>query len=263
MKLVSKDHGKFRANIPEQTGIFPIMLRIPSGGRKGFWDFAGLGTGFFVSKFGLFITAKHVVVEDIQFQEGRGLEVWIIVNGNNFTCPIRDIQLHPTADIAIGVIVPPRKNDLLLPKSVFTISLCNVSRNKPSAGAEVYSYGYPRTSLKNCENDPDTVVIDMQPDYYTGKIDGYHKDGVSICTWPVYRHSMPTASGMSGGSLFLKNNSAVIGVNCTGDSTSSEDISYGTATDVKLALDMIISSEIPGYKGKILYELLQDEVILI
>nr|BFD68756.1 hypothetical protein HAGR004_37780 [Bdellovibrio sp. HAGR004] len=233
------------------------MLRIPSTKIEGFFDFGGLGTGFFISKFGIFLTAKHVLEKHMQYQNGKGLEAWVVIDGQNFTCPIRDIQLHPTADLAVGYIAPPYKDGK--PAKEFAISLCKISSDKIKANDAVYSYGYPRTILKHDENDADTVVIDMKPDYYTGNILEYHPTGVSICRWPIYRHSMPTASGMSGGPLLHKTSNTVVGINCTGDSTNDADIEHGSATDVTLCLDLLIEAEIPNYKGKSLEALLKYE----
>ncbi len=99
-------------------------------------------------------------------------------------------------------------------------------------------------------------------DYYAGKILEYHPEGVSICRWPVYRHSVPVASGMSGGPLLHKANKKAIAVNCTGDSTNSGDVEHGTGTDIICALDLVISAPIPNFQGKTLRELLQAEGVL-
>lgn len=251
-------HKNFKSNIPEQTAIFPIMLRIPEA--NGDFSYAGLGTGFFISKYGLFVTAKHVVEDDLQYANGKGMEAWVVVDGQNFTCPIRDLDLHPVADIAIGCIASPKDAHGNTVKE-FAISLQKICADKLDVGDKLFSYGYQRTKLFK-EEESDTVVIDMKPHYYKGELLEYHPNGVSIARWPVYRHSVPIASGMSGGPLFHNGTSLVVGVNCTGDSTSTEDIEHGTGTDIHLIFDMTIKSPIPGFEGKTIKEILNSENLL-
>lgn len=258
-KPVSRFRNRFKSNVSEQTAIFPLMLRIPAE-EQGIFHFGGLGTGFFVSKWGIFLTAKHVVEGDLSFQNGNGMEAWVIVDGQNFTCPVRDLVLHPSADIAMGIIVPPRRNDKPVPG--FGISLVTLSSEKAKVDDDVLTYGYPRTDLANDSDDESTVNIGMDPDYYAGKILEYHPDGVSICKWPVYRHSVAVASGMSGGPLIHKASKNAIAVNCTGDSTDKEDVDHGTGTDINCALDLVVTAPIPNFQGKTLRELLKAEGVL-
>lgn len=255
----SAHHKNFKSNIAEQTAIFPIMLRIPEENDR--FSFAGLGTGFFISKYGLFVTAKHVVEEDQHYANGKGMEAWIIIDGQNFTCPIIDLDFHPTADIAIGCIAQPRDAQGNRVKG-FAISLQKICAEKLNVGDKLFSYGYPRTKLAK-DDETDTVTIDMKPYYYKGELLEYHPNGVSIARWPVYRHSVPIASGMSGGPLFHNGTSLVIGVNCTGDSTPTADVEHGTGTDIHLILDMVIKSAIPGFQGKTIKEILVAENLLL
>jgi hypothetical protein len=238
------------------------MLRVPSKKNPGTFHFGGLGTGFFVSKFGLFLTAKHVVEEHMEFQNGNGLEAWVVVAGECFGSPIRDLVLHETADIALGGIAPPRRNDRPVPG--FGISLTRIDSARPDIGEKLFTYGYPRTELSREEDVlGGTVKIDMNPDYYDGVLIEHHPEGVSICRWPIYRHSVPIASGLSGGPLLRKATGAAIGINCTGDSTHHEDVEHGTATDIALALDMKIGAPIQDYQSKPLRELLKSEDMIL
>ena len=255
----SKVHNKFISNVPEQTAIFPLMLRVPID--NGRFAFAGLGTGFFISKWGLFVTAAHVLEEDKELVEGGGLEAWIVVGKNNFTCPVRDLQFHSTADIAIGCIVPPRDKSGKPPPE-FAISLQKISKKQPTVSDKLFTYGYGRTQVSKDEEE-DLVTIDMNPYYYEGEMLEYHSTGVSLAKWPVLRHSVPIASGVSGGPLMSKSNSAVVGVNCTGDSTNTEDIPHGMSTDIQLIFDMIISSQIPGFQGKKVQDILISKGLLV
>lgn len=258
-KPVSRFRNKFKSSSSEYTAIVPLMLRIPDT-QPGIFHYGGLGTAFLISKWGIFLTAKHVVEERVEFQSGKGLEAWIIINGQYYTCPVKDLDLHSTADIAMGLIVPPNDNGNPIPG--FGISLVRLSEEKASVGDEVFTYGYQRTEIANDPDDENTVNINMDPDYYAGAIIEHHPDGVSICKWPIYRHSTPIASGMSGGPLILKSKNKVIGVNCTGDSTQTEDIDHGTGTDIACALEMTIAAQIPGFQGKTLKELLIAEGLL-
>jgi S1-C subfamily serine protease len=84
----SKAKGRYKSRIPEGTSIFPISLQIKRGDGK--FEYGSLGTGFFVSKFGLFLTAKHVVEDQLHYQNGNGLEAWVVIKNKNYACPIKN-----------------------------------------------------------------------------------------------------------------------------------------------------------------------------
>jgi len=250
---ISKSRGRFHSNIPEGAAIVPIMRRSPSKTTEGHYDWEGLGTGFIVSSRGLIVTARHVLIEHMDFTDGRGLEAWIRPADVVYPCPLFHVQVHPNSDLAIAKLAYPKD----APGFKFGVLPISLNPDTAEVGARVVTYGYPRTRL--AQMDANEVSIEMVPDYYDGKILEYHGSGVSICKWPVYRHSVPTADGMSGGPLMLVGEKVAIGVNCTGDSTRDADVEHGMATDLRELLSMPLSMPIPEFHGKPLRDLLAAE----
>lgn len=244
------------------------MIRKPSSVVEGQFDYKAVGTGFFVSKYGILMTAKHVFEDEIEedrgkkklaldFADGKGLIALVIMGGHAIPCPIKDIELHPTADIAISTIVPPDPDSIPIK---FGISLCVLASSPAKIGDKLVAYGFQRTEVSQDEVDNDTINIEMNPKYYDGYVKDYHKDGLRMIKWPVYEHTVPLASGISGCPLIEYKSQLVVAVSCSGWSTPQEDIPDSTATDVRLAFALPIPARLRDtVKGSTLEELLRLE----
>lgn len=266
------DRSEYKSSAEPTTGVFQIMIDRPSTQHEGQRDYYLIGTGFLISKHGLFLTAKHVLDDDVddgtssikawKHQNGNGLVALIVCNGKAFPCPIHDTFLHQTADVALGVIALP---DLSNHKDiVFSMALCSVLKDKASMKEKIVSFGFQRSEGSADESEPGTVSLDLNPKYYDGHIIAYHTEKFMNKTWPVYEVDMPIASGLSGSPVLSFEHQAVIGVVCSGWSTKDEDIEHGTVTDIRLALDMPVPHGLRAITNcKTVREVLIQEKLLI
>lgn len=257
----SQANGKYATKHPESLAIFPIGLRIPDPENSNLTGYGVLGTGFCISKWGLFLTASHVFDEvDLKLQ-GQGLEAWFLIGDNIVPCGIDEVVKHASSDVAVGRILVPHTPDGKR-ISGFKISTCRLANSLQPTGQKIVTYGYPRTQLSYDREDKSTVNIDLYPDYYDGEITGHHAKGFSIAKWPIYAHTIPIASGMSGGPVFNTQTNEVIGINCTGYSTPDEDVAHGTCTDVREALSLKLISPHEQLLGRTVEEVLKHEGVL-
>ena len=265
-------HKNYKMRVPPETGVFQILINKPSENYPGKFDFKGLGTGFFISKYGVFLTAKHVLedtvyeihgkkIPAIDFQNGKGLQAVPLVNGTGYGCLIRDVVLHPTADIAVGLAQPPVQADGTRYPG-FAISVCALDSKQAEVGDKLHAFGYQRTALQ--ENlEEDSVEINLNPRHYDGVVKAYHPNGFTSAKWPVYQISVPIPSGASGCPLTSLKTNGVIGVSCTSWCTADEDHEESTATDIRLAFDLPVPPNLVGFSGKTVLDLVKSEGLLV
>src|SRR5437867_2570753 len=61
-----------------------------------------IGTGFFITGSGLFVTAKHVLVP--AHESGHPIATWQLIPPNQYLIrPVDQLRFHETTDLAIGV----------------------------------------------------------------------------------------------------------------------------------------------------------------
>ena len=119
--------------------IFPILKQV--GGKN-----LVVGTAFFITNTGVFVTAKHVI-RDVLDDEGKqqypiaGLQ---ILPGNQYI--IRQVlrcHSNTKSDIAVGVLAQPKHKvtgELLLNK-LLTLTLI-----EPRLGSRIVTYAYPEST---------------------------------------------------------------------------------------------------------------------
>lgn len=263
--------SKYISNTPPETAIFQIMLWKQSHIQEGWLDVMCLGTGFFVSKYGVFLTAKHVLdieIEDsdgnlrkvLDFQQGNGLTAAILLNETVYPFAISDVLFHPTADIALGIARPPRIDNKQIPG--VGISLCTIDNKEAAPGTKILAFGFQRTILNKL--DDDTIAVNFQPKYYDGYVKQYYSNGFLLPRWPVYHTSVPLPSGISGCPVINFQTKAVIGISCTSLSGQpDEDVEESTVTDIRQAFFMDVPPKLVGFAGKTLHDLVTSEGLLI
>lgn len=201
------DIFSFTADGKEVDGseaIFPICEQMPDGEVKY------LGTGFFISNNGLFITAKHVI-EDSKTP-------FIIHLGPNKECYIRPIHradLTHRGDLAIGVL-PEMKNSagkMLMSKKMLLSSYI------PRVTDVVSTYAYPESRTEQTEiNGERGNILELNPHQYNGIVTKVEMSGIDrISPSPVILCTIDSLPGNSGGPVFSVNSKGgVIGINTSG-----------------------------------------------
>lgn len=222
------------AIVDPSEGVFPLVSQRPDG------LFVTIGTGFFVSSNGIFITAGHVVDEVLNEQRTAMAPFGIfqfLPNDTYILRPVLGVNRHFVADVAVGIAAPMHHTKTKKPLSNKCIKL---SSTPPPIGNIVFTYAYPKTIIES-EN-PQTIRFD--PGYFDGLLVESHPNGRDKVLLPgaCFRTSMVIHGGASGGPVFDMNGRA-FAVNSTGIDDSN--ISYVSCLSSTLDLE-IANVTFPG-----------------
>lgn len=183
-----------------------------------------LGTGFFVSSNGLFVTAKHVLM-DVVGKDGlpkAALFVEQFLPGDK--CLHRNIFrffAHNIADLAIGMLNPMRDRNT---NGLLVNSILSLTHDVPYVGDPIITFAYPHTEV--VESGGQNSVYVNPAEYVGGIVETFPngRDRVMLPS-PCYRTNMKIPHGASGGPVFDKKGN-VFGVNSTGiDGTDDSFVS--------------------------------------
>ena len=220
-------------DVDPKEAIFPILKHEENG------DVKFIGTGFFVTTLGFFISARHVfkdILDDKGNVKGSLSIIQFCDNFKFYFRPVIGFVLHDVADVAIGVCVPMKHKVTGEPlfNKVLTLSM-----SLPNVGENVWTYAYPGTTVTQSEK----IEIKYNAKFYAGIIKEYHPNGRDkvILPFPCFRTSIVLHGGSSGGPVFGENRK-VIGINSTGfdSDTGILDISY--ISRIHDALDLKIQN---------------------
>ncbi|MDI1351190.1 MAG: serine protease [bacterium] len=199
-------------------GIFPLLKQLENDS----WQL--VGTAFFITKLGLFLTAKHVL-EDVLSNRKQIYPIAGFVSMPDNIVEIRPVTkafFNVRGDVAAGFLANKTTDGGARINPFYGLDLSDTT----SIGEKVVTYAYPMTTI--CDNQ-----INLRADYYDGKIIELHKNGRDQCLLPnaCYRTSMNIQGGASGGPVF-NHKGKVIAVNSTSyDFDDSESISFVSAID--------------------------------
>ncbi len=198
--------------------IFPIC----AVNERGEWRL--LGAGFFILKPNVFVTAKHVLYDDV-----RGCEVTDNLAAFHFVNEqdirerrVRLIFNHPKADVAIGVLADWEEPEgFNLENRVLTLT-----KRIPEVGERVNTLAYPQTEIHTppirvTNGDSSDVVtvrvheifesesleavvqsLVLKASIHSGKIIGSFEEDYGDVKTVCYRATMELLPGTSGGPVF-------------------------------------------------------------
>jgi len=197
------------APIAARNAIFPI-LRIDTRDKVHL-----LGTGFFITTNGLFVTARHVLMDALDSQGRQKYPIGIFQfmdDGSYIPRHILRCVSHQVADVSVGVVSPMRgnKDGELLKNPVLTLTLL-----LPSLNSRIVTFAYPKHS--NVISGGGGQVLRFAPTFYDGHLLEHLPNGrdAVLLPGPCYRTSIMMHGGASGGPVF-SSNGWVFGVNSTG-----------------------------------------------
>lgn len=190
------------------TGIVPILKEI---GEK---RLAVIGTGFYVTRYGLLITAKHVL-EELMADDGVSLVQSFVChlaqeNDVHFR-RIRRAHLLINADIGIA-----QADNYLesFPNNPLQNLRATLSTQFPVEGAPLTTYAYPENEILDF-NRKDRAP-EIKGDYFQGGFLRFVENPEHpFLRFPYFETTVEIRSGASGGPIF-NSQGRVIGVNCRG-----------------------------------------------
>lgn len=187
---------------------FPIFQQDDDGSGRL------IGTGFFITTNGLFVTARHVLeaVLDAQGDQRYPILLMQFLPGNRCLYrPILRCATHPFADVGVGVAA-----EMLDPSGIpLTNNILTLTTEPVPVGAHVATYAYPRHSNLSRNG---LRVLNLMPAYYDGYIEEYFPNGRDriMMPAPCYQTNIVIHGGASGGPVFTPRSGCVFGVNSTG-----------------------------------------------
>jgi hypothetical protein len=196
--------------LPNPIGhTFPILTHDP----LGVWEL--VGTGFYISGDGLFVTARHVV--EYVLEDGRQIAPLVIFHQHSDTGlfgpsqvlfrPIMQCWLGDPADVALGVAVTFTNNQTGEQLRHWCWPLC---WSIPADGEHVGTYAFPRHRMS-----PDGRSLNLHPELYRGTVlsTGPFRDR-SMIPFPYLEVNCRIHGAASGGPI-AQTGGRVLGVNCT------------------------------------------------
>ncbi len=203
--------GAEEGPLPNPVGhTFPLLTHDP----EGRWSL--VGTGFYISSDGLFVTARHVIEEVLR--DRRQVSPLVILHLRSDTGlfgpsdvlfrPISQCWLHDNdrIDIALGVAATCTNIET---GQILQHWCWPLSWEAPSIGAGIATYAFPRHNIS-----ADGSFI-FQPELYPGAVlaTGNYRDRVMI-PFPYIEVDCRIHGAASGGPI-VANAARVVGVNCT------------------------------------------------
>lgn len=225
--------------IEPHTCIFPILKEIAPGNSQL------VGTGFFITRFGHFVTAKHVILDVVDVRDEGSYRQHGFIHALHFVegakalvRHITRVSFHNTWDVAVGKMDFHVMNDTGQP---LVNMVPRFTTETPREGSPVVTYAYP-------ESDPvfgKGTASRFVPNYYSGEFleeSDKPRDSV-IVAWPHFVTSINLKGGASGGPVFDEKG-RVFGINCVG---GLDDRSYMARVSELLPL---IVPDCPVLDGK-------------
>jgi trypsin-like peptidase len=178
--------------IPPGSGVIPILKDL--GSRK----FKVVGTGFYITRYGLFATAKHVLEELADVDKGELGAAYILEDDGKHLISRRIVHatLSTVADVALGQA--ENGDGEATGRANRRASLSLVC---PVAGEGLITYAYPENEILDF-TDPSKPQT-LKADFFEGKfIRRVPPEEHPLVPYPHYETSMEIRSGASGSPVF-------------------------------------------------------------
>ena len=195
-----------------RNAVFPILPLSPDADRppRVYCDPGDQGSAFFISRDGLFLTAKHVV--------GRWSTNSYVVMAFDYRlkghkdCRVQELERHPEMDIAIGIAQQPGPVGWLPFK---------LGGSRIGVGSAVFTFGYANSKASPLPDPEGPRHLDeaLTLDFYPRKHAGHvvqHLPGWPTLNAPCYVVSCDPGGGISGAPLIRKRTGSVHGMFNTG-----------------------------------------------
>ena len=193
--------------------IRPTDGCVPILSKRGLGRLAVVGTGFWITRYGLFVTAAHVVNELIS-PSGK-LEVGYVLHltpeNKIHLRVVRGVTRLDKVDLAIGQAENYVEK---FPQDPLTNRRAPLTTTVPAVGSRLVTYAYPENKILQFGDDGNPPII--RGDYFEGSLlRNVTKSEHPFVRYPHFETSIEVRSGASGGPVFDERG-RVVGVNCRG-----------------------------------------------
>lgn len=215
----SQFHGTDGQPVDGLRGILSIV-------KKNDEELKPIATGFFITMNGLFVTAKHTFLEKgLEQTDLAGMEV-NRATGKVTIRPVVAFLLHPTADIALGILKPELNH---------VNSILTLTAKHPSIGDRVKTWSFPNPTVE--EIDEKRFKINFVFTDHAGNITQHYPSGrdSSFLTSNCFEVEMDIFPGSSGGPV--SSGDGVFGVNSTGYTFTDGGPPVGFVTSIHPLFD--------------------------
>jgi hypothetical protein len=188
-------------------GVVPIVKELARG------YLSVVGTGFYVTRYGLLVTAKHVV-ESLVNKDGTSLCASFVFHlaGEKGVYLRKLCMAHilQTSDVAV---VQADNYLREYPDNPLMNLRGHLSTKFPPEGASLITYAYPENKVLDFE-DKD-AEREVHGDYFEGGFLRYvHPPENPLLKFPYFETTIPLRPGASGGPVFYEGQ--IVGINCAG-----------------------------------------------
>lgn len=205
-----------------------------------------LGTGFFVSNNGLFVTARHVLEAPFDPRTGRQVFPISIIHfhekGSYLIRPVLRCAFHPIADLTVGVAAPMTRDSDGTPLTNKNLAL---NLDSVPTGAQVATFAYPRHESVTTESG--SQIFNVLPSFYGGEIIDYLPKGRDrvMLPGPCYRTNIRIHHCASGGPVFSKDG-RVFAINSTGFDGTDDSYVSSIGGILDLTIDDVVIGAAPS-----------------
>jgi V8-like Glu-specific endopeptidase len=194
------------------NATFPILKQL----ENDHWQL--IGTGFFITNNGVFLTAKHVLrdVLDNSRKQTHPIAAFLFPTTGIYQIrPILKGFFNAEGDVAAGIITNTSHEEKKLENPFYGLSLTPMK-----VGGKIHTFAYPETIHNGNE-------IVFHGNYYAGEVKEYLPEGRDKTMLPnsCYQTTMNIRGGASGGPVF-NTHGVVIGINSTGFENNDSPLSY-------------------------------------
>lgn len=221
--------------IDPTTGVVPIIKECNKGILQT------IGTGFYISRYGLVMTAKHVI-EGLKTKDNKNLTncfvLHLLKDGNfNFR---KILSASFLEEIDIGIIQANNYSDKFPENPLMNLRV-QLSSKIPEKDEELVTFAYPENEKMDFTCDSKREV---RSNFYRGKFIQYIENSENpSLKFSHFETTIKIKSGASGGPVF--HNGKVIGVNCRGwdflDEKKGEDsLSYIVPVSTILPMKIVL-----------------------
>jgi len=215
--------------------IFPLFTF-----HKEEQDFECLGSGFFITRTGCFITAKHL----IQRRDGSLLSsmygIQSLPDETRISRAVKNFMFVENSDLAIGILGVNVDAIELTPPLVPTLILSN---QKIEIGEIIRTFSFPSPKKENVTKT--RTMLRYRGQWAEGKVIEYYPNGLAKIKSPCYQTNMLTPGGASGGPVFKGD--FVVGINSTGFDVPEGEDPLSFFTPISYLEKMIIKTETREY----------------